>query len=62
YRQLPLVEQVMHGLASAAAGLLLAMALRLRPRLERRGWSALVVIVTFAAIALFRLPLLWVLL
>ncbi|MEN3029495.1 chromate transporter [Chromobacterium amazonense] len=62
YRQLPLVEQVMHGLASAAAGLLLAMALRLLPRLERRGWSALVVIVTFAAIALFRLPLLWVLL
>ncbi|MEO3960493.1 chromate transporter [Chromobacterium piscinae] len=62
YRQLPLVEHVMHGLAAAAAGLLLAMALRLLSRLERRLWSALVVAATFAAIAVFRLPLLWVLL
>ena len=61
YRQLPLVEHVMHGLAAAAAGLLLAMALRLLPRLERRGWSALVVLLTFSAIAWWRLPLPWVL-
>lgn len=62
YRQLPLVAHVMHGLASAAAGLLLAMVPRLLPKLERRGWSALVVAATFCAIAVFRLPLLWVLL
>ncbi|POZ61316.1 chromate transporter [Chromobacterium alticapitis] len=62
YRQLPLVEHVMHGLASAAAGLLLAMALRLLSKLERRLWCALVLAATFAAIAVFRLPLLWVLL
>jgi chromate transporter len=62
YRQLPLVEHVMHGLAAAAAGLLLAMALRLLPRMERGAWSALVALGTFAAIAWRHLPLLWVLL
>ncbi|WP_434629914.1 chromate transporter [Chromobacterium sp. CV08] len=57
YRQLPLVEHVMHGLSAAAAGLLLAMALRLLSRMERRAWSAAVVAATFAAIAVWRLPL-----
>ncbi|OHX14069.1 chromate transporter [Chromobacterium sphagni] len=62
YRQLPLVEQVMHGLAAAAAGLLLAMLLRLLSRLERHAWSVAVMACTFAAIAVWRLPLPWVLL
>ncbi|UTH74936.1 chromate transporter [Chromobacterium sp. IIBBL 290-4] len=57
YRQLPLVENVMHGLASAAAGLLLGMLLKLAARLERRPWAAVVVAAIFLAIAVWQLPL-----
>jgi chromate transporter len=62
YRHVPLVQQVIQGLASAAAGLVMAMCLRMMVNLERRSWSVMVLLLTFVGIAILHLPLLWVLL
>ncbi|KMN83450.1 chromate transporter [Chromobacterium alkanivorans] len=59
YRQLPLVQNVLHGLASAAAGLIAAMGLRLLARIERKPWCVLVAALTFCALGVLQLPLLW---
>ncbi|OWY37827.1 chromate transporter [Xenophilus sp. AP218F] len=58
----PLVAGALRGLAAAAAGLILAMGLRLAANLERRGWSLAVVAAGFLEIAVLRWPLPWVLL
>lgn len=63
YGALPAMQGALNGIAAAAAGLILAMAVRMaRPLLQQRRWLGLgFVAVTVLAIGLFRLPLLWVL-
>ncbi|HXM85802.1 MAG TPA: chromate transporter [Stellaceae bacterium] len=63
YGGAPAVTDALLGVSAAASGMILAMAARLsRPLLIRRpGEAAPVMILVFAAVALLRLPLLWVL-
>lgn len=56
------VAHVFAGLAAAAAGLLVAMALKIIVQLRGKYLMALVAILCFIAIALLRWPLLWVML
>lgn len=62
YQQLPLVQGLLRGLAPAAIGLIFGMGLKLAARLprKRRPWG--LALLTFAAVALWQLPLLLVLL
>ena len=63
YGALPAVAGALNGIASAAAGLILAMALKMaRPLWRGRNWTGLgVMALTFAAVGVLRLPLLWAL-
>ena len=61
YGQLPVVRHMLSGISAVAPGLVLAMGARLASKLDRRLWTGLLVLATFAAIALWRLPLLHVL-
>jgi chromate transporter len=58
------VRRVLAGLAAAAAGLIIAVSLKMaEPVFKlRTGPAPLVALAIFAAVGLFRLPLLWVLL
>ena len=60
--QLPGVKGAFGGVACAAAGLVLAMGLRMGRSLRRSPWQLLVATLTFVAIAVLRFPLVWVLL
>lgn len=64
FKDVPAVDRALDGMAAAAAGLVVAMAIKMGwPILERRPWSALPVIAaTFVAVAWFRLPLILVVL
>lgn len=62
YQSLPALRGVLAGLASAGAGLVVAMGLRLAERLERRGWCLATALLTLVAVTLWNLPLLGVLL
>jgi chromate transporter len=62
YGSHPVVAHGIAGLAAAAAGLVLATALRIASPLRTRPRAIAVAVVAFAAIALLRLPLLAVLL
>ena len=59
FASLPEVGGALTGMAAAAAGLIVAMAVKIaEPLLRRRFWSAApVILAVFVAIALFRLPL-----
>lgn len=63
YGRVPAVQGALNGVAAAAAGLILAMAAKMAlPQLAERRWlPPLFMAVTFAAIGLLRLPLLWAL-
>src|SRR5690606_18386312 len=62
YQNDPQVEHMFSGLAAAAAGLLVAMAIKIVRQL-RGGWlTILVAVICFVAIALLRFPLLWTML
>ena len=54
------VAHVFAGLAAAAAGLLVAMALKIAVQLRKQYWMALIAVLCFVMIALLRWPLLWV--
>ena len=60
FKDVPAVDRALEGMAAAAAGLIVAMAAKMAwPILRRRPWSAApVMAATFAAVALFRFPLL----
>jgi chromate transporter len=58
YAHVPVVRNLFAGVAAAAAGLLIAMALRLAQPLARTPLLALLGLACFAAIALLRLPML----
>lgn len=60
FKDVPAVNHALEGMAAAAAGLIVAMAAKMAlPILRRRPWSAApAMALTFAAVALLRLPLL----
>src|SRR5581483_2578912 len=60
--QVPQVKGAFSGVACAAAGLVVAMAVRMGRALRGSAWQIAVAVVAFAAIALVRWPLVWVLL
>ncbi|WP_293761080.1 chromate transporter [uncultured Aquitalea sp.] len=62
YRQLPYVQGALHGLASAAAGLLAAMCLRLAWKMERHWQCLTLALMMFVAVGVLRWPMLPVLL
>ncbi|WP_036666686.1 chromate transporter [Paludibacterium yongneupense] len=57
----PALKSTLAGLASVAAGLMVAMGIRLGLRMRRRHWRYLVAAATFIAVAVLRLPLIVVL-
>jgi len=61
YSYSPTLKSTLAGLASVAAGLLLAMGIRLGLRLPRSSWRYVVAALTFVAVAVLRLPLIAVL-
>lgn len=62
YEDVAVLQRVLAGLAAAAAGLLVAMALKMaEPLLRSRSAAALAVAaVTFVAMGVLKLPLLWI--
>lgn len=60
--QLPQVRGAFAGVACGAAGLVIAMAVRLARPLRTTYWQVGMAMLTFVAIAFFRWPLIWVLL
>lgn len=60
FKDVPAVGHALEGMAAAAAGLIVSMALKMAlPILRRRPWSAApAMALTFAAVAFLRLPLL----
>jgi len=60
--QLAGVKGAFGGVACAAAGLVIAMGLRMGRGLRRSAWQIAVAAIAFVAIAVARLPLVWVLL
>ena len=63
YGRLPAVQGALNGIASVAAGLILAMALKMAlPLLRSRNWLGLGLLgLTFIAVGVMKLPLLWAL-
>jgi chromate transporter len=59
--QYPLAQRVTHGVSAAAAGLMVAVALKMGQPLRKSAWKIVLVVVAFVAIGIVRLPLLWVL-
>ena len=55
------VSGACRGIAAAASGLVLAMALRMGRPISRTAWQVGIAAVVFTAIGLARLPMLWVL-
>lgn len=55
------VRGACRGIAAAASGLVLAMALRMAEPIRRTAWQVGIGAIVFAAIGLVRLPMLWVL-
>ncbi|MEP7207603.1 MAG: chromate transporter [Casimicrobiaceae bacterium] len=60
--QLPHVRDAFRGVASGAAGLVIAMAVRMGKPLRRSTWQTFIAAAAFVAIAVLRWPLPWVLL
>ena len=59
--QLPHVREIFGGIAAGAAGLVIATAVRIARPMRASKWQATLALVIFVAIAVLRLPLLWVL-
>jgi chromate transporter len=62
YGELPLVQAVLRGVAAVAAGMMLAMGLKMAMVARIRNVLCIVGIAAFVAVAVLRLPLLAVLL
>jgi chromate transporter len=61
FAEFPVVERATHGVSAAAAGLVLAVALKMAQPLRKTIWKVGIALVAFVAIGFARLPLLWVL-
>jgi chromate transporter len=59
--QVDAVRGAFTGVSAAASGLIVATALKLAQPLRRHAWQIAVCVVSFAGIALLRVPLLWLL-
>jgi chromate transporter len=57
FGDLPGVQAVLRGMSAVAAGLIIAMGLRMAADLRRRPLAILLAVATFVAVALVRLPL-----
>lgn len=57
----PAVRGATNGVSAAAAGLMLAIALKMAQPIRHTHWQLVVAAIAFAGIGLARLPLLWVL-
>ena len=62
YQHDPQVQHLFAGLAAAAAGLLISMAIKIGRPLRRNPAGLLVALLCFLVIAVFRFPLLWTML
>ena len=62
YGQLPALQHALAGISAVAAGLVLAIGIKLAQQLERSYWCYAVGLVTFLAVAWWRIPLLAILL
>lgn len=61
FSEVEAVRGACRGIAAAASGLVLAMALRMAAPIRRTAWQVGIGAIVFAAIGLARLPMLWVL-
>ena len=61
YAQIGAVRDALGGMSASASGLIVATALKLARPIRSSAWQVAVCAVVFAAIALLRVPLLWVL-
>jgi len=61
FAQVDAVRQACSGVSAAASGLIVAMAVKLSKPIRRTPWQVVIGLLTFVAIAVLRLPLLWVL-
>jgi chromate transporter len=61
YGEVPSVQGALNGIASVAAGLILTMALKMGvPLFRERNWTGLGLLgLTFVAVGILRIPLLW---
>jgi len=57
YRNLEVIRRILPGVSAAAAGLVVAVALRLASRLERKPWMVGLGLLTFLAAVTSRIPL-----
>jgi chromate transporter len=61
YAQIDAVRSALSGMSASASGLILATALKLARPIRSSTWQVAVAAAVFAAIALLRVPLVWVL-
>ena len=61
FAQIDAIRNALGGMSASASGLILATALKLARPIRASRWQMAVAAVVFAAIALLRVPLLWVL-
>ena len=61
FAQIDAVRNALGGMSASASGLILAMALKLARPIRGSAWQVAVATAVFAAIALLRVPLVWVL-
>lgn len=61
FAEIPAVRNACTRVSAAASGLVVAMAFKLSTPIRRTPWQVAIALLTFAAIGIARLPLLWVL-
>jgi chromate transporter len=61
FSQFPVVQRATHGVSAAAAGLVVAVALKMAQPLRKTPWRVGIALIAFVAIGIARLPMLWVL-
>lgn len=61
YGDLPAAQRMLNNVSSAAAGLIVALGLRMARTLERRIWVGLVLAAAFGIVGLLRWPMAWAL-
>jgi chromate transporter len=61
YAQVDAVRNALSGMSASASGLILATALKLARPIRSSAWQMAIAAAVFVAIALFRVPLVWVL-
>jgi chromate transporter len=60
YGEIPAIQAMLRGISAVGAGLILAAGLKMLKEYRRRWLPMIMVALTFIAVAILRLPLLWV--